>query len=563
MATLEAVELTNYRSIEGPLRVTLPGDNPLILLGENNVGKSNIAQSLELLLGGYWPGNHDPEEHEFYGRSPDRRIGISLEFDVDDLLGGRYVQINWTHDPTLPVDERTSFWGQRPNGREGGVSNDDRDTCYCVASYAEDDLSYQLSYRSKATLLSKIMRRFHKDLQDEDEVRDNLEELFRETKEEFYRIPSFSSFSESLREQLGDFLGSMTHELQVDFEAYNPVNFFQALRLQPVDNGQPRAIEELGTGEQQVLAISLAYAYAESFHTGLLLVLEEPESHLHPLAQQWLARRLRSLADGGVQLVITTHSPHFIDIMNLEGLCLVRKERSSTRTIQRSVGNLVDHCVASGVPRDRIDQNSALPFYRSHSTTDILEGFFATVVVLVEGPTESLALPRYLERCDLDVTREGVAILAVHGKDNIAKWHRMFTLFEIPTYVIFDNDPSDDAQGNKRANILSALDVPEAQHDDYIDEDDWLIEERFAIFGADFERTFRRYFDEYEHLEHRAGDRYGITSKPFKARWVAEHLELSEEEDGTERLYSLSAEINELVEEASPTPIEGKGGDNQ
>lgn len=552
MATLTAVEYQNYRSIEGPLRLELPDNRPLVLFGENNVGKSNLARGIEMVLGEYWPGNRQPEDHEFFGREPDRTIRIECEFDRGDPFGRGYEYIIWEHNPEAPADDRTSFEGRYPSGDTGYISNDDRDTCYCVAAHAEDDLSYQLSYRSKGTLLSKIMHRFHGDLVEHQEVKRRLEELFAETKEQFYRIPSFSHFSESLQEQLGDFLGSMTHQLDVDFEAYNPVNFFQALRLQPVEDDGVRALDELGTGEQQVLAISLAYAYAEAFHTGILLILEEPEAHLHPLAQQWLSKRLTSLAEGGVQLIMTTHSPHFIDVMNLEGLTRVQKRDGSTTVIQRSVADLVEHSVETGVPEDRVDEANVLPFYRSHATTDLLEGLFSTVVVLVEGPTESLALPVYLEEAGLSAAREGVAVIPVHGKGNLAKWRRLFTLFEIPTYIVFDNDPGDDPGGNKRRDVLAAVGIEEGEGEAYIDAEDWIVEPSFCVFGTDFEQTLRTHFEDYAELEEEAVNEHRIDTKPFQARWVAENLARDDGQPGWERFDELAQTIGALADEAAP-----------
>ena len=47
-----------------------------------------------------------------------------------------------------------------------------------------------------------------------------------------------------------------------------------------------------------------------------LLILEEPESHLHPAAQLQLARGIARLVNAGVQVLITTHSSDFIDQIN-------------------------------------------------------------------------------------------------------------------------------------------------------------------------------------------------------------------------------------------------------
>ena len=45
---------------------------------------------------------------------------------------------------------------------------------------------------------------------------------------------------------------------------------------------------------------------------GDLLILEEPESHLHPAAQRRLARGIVRLVNAGVKVLITTHSETFV-----------------------------------------------------------------------------------------------------------------------------------------------------------------------------------------------------------------------------------------------------------
>ena len=49
---------------------------------------------------------------------------------------------------------------------------------------------------------------------------------------------------------------------------------------------------------------------------GDLLILEEPESHLHPAAQRQLARGIVRLVNSGVQVLITTHSDIIISQVN-------------------------------------------------------------------------------------------------------------------------------------------------------------------------------------------------------------------------------------------------------
>ena len=49
---------------------------------------------------------------------------------------------------------------------------------------------------------------------------------------------------------------------------------------------------------------------------GDLLILEEPESHLHPAAQRQMARGIVRLVNAGVKVLITTHSDFFVSQVN-------------------------------------------------------------------------------------------------------------------------------------------------------------------------------------------------------------------------------------------------------
>ena len=49
---------------------------------------------------------------------------------------------------------------------------------------------------------------------------------------------------------------------------------------------------------------------------GDLLILEEPESHLHPAIQRMMARAIARLVNAGVKVLITTHSDYFVGQLN-------------------------------------------------------------------------------------------------------------------------------------------------------------------------------------------------------------------------------------------------------
>lgn len=525
----------------------MPEDSPLVLIGENNAGKSNIVRGLDLVLGQTWTGNHDPEDHEFFGRDRTLEIEIVASFDRNDPLAGRYTQVIWSYGMEVEGEAAHRVAPSRYDGRRTDyMSNDIKSSCVCVVIEADRNLNYHLSYASKYTFLSRLMHRFHKALTDDEATKTELELLFQEVKGRFERIQPYARFAATLKEQLGGFAGSMTHRLEVDFQAYNPVNFFHALRLHATDGDEPRTLDELGTGEQQILALSFAYAYATAFHGGIILVIEEPESHLHPLAQRWLARRVKEMCADGLQIVITTHSAHFIDVLNLEGIVLVRKDDAGTNVTQLTRREFSDYCVRAGAPPERTTPESILPFYASMVTPEILEGFFAKAVVLVEGRTEALALPVYLEKCGLIPSRDGIAIIPVGGKGNLAKWRRLFSAYEVPTFIIFDNDGrKDDRDGVKRRDALRAVGIPDDVQDRYITAETWIIEDDFMVFGRNFEASLRDTFPDYRDLEAEARE-LGIDGKPFVARWVAEHLE-PEDGPGWTQFRELAHTIGRLI----------------
>jgi len=168
-------------------------------------------------------------------------------------------------------------------------------------------------------------------------------------------------------------------------------------------------------------------------------------------------------------------------------------------------------------------------------------------------------LPIYLSKVGLDVEKQGIAIIPVMGKGNIAKWWRFFSAYSLPVYLVFDNDNDDDKKGNKRRDILSTLKLDTSSAEDYLVAHDWIVQERFALFGLDFEKTLRENFSSYETLEAEAKENLGDT-KPIVARYVAEKLEYNTSDAGWSRinelknmLVALVAKPSSILFESSPT----------
>lgn len=537
---IEKMSVRNLRSI-GNERATVrfPESGALVLLGENNAGKSNITRALDFLFGDYWPGTRRLEEHDFHGRDSD---GIAVEVGAA-VSGipcpycsvGNVEHFSWTYDAQDPGQDgnpvKYRFSCSNSYCGKSWPNNAIRSALSATVLDADRKLDYQLRYASKYRMLSKLMHRFHERLLHDPERKAQLAVIFSDLLKEFGAVPEFAKFKELLAETAEEFGQNLLYRLDVDFAAYDPSNFFRSLRLHPSLEGEVRSFDELGTGQSQVLALAFAYAYAIAYgqSEGTVLVIDEPEANLHPLAQQWLATRLNRLAAPGLQVVVPTHSPHFVDLVSPENLVMVRKGADgATRVVQRSLADLTAFLVERGADPVRTRPETVGPFYAAGGTTEIVSGLFARRCVLVEGRTESLALPELLRARGLDVLREGLAVVPVEGIGNVAKWYRPYTALGIECFCVIDtdSDKGDDAQLlAQRTDIAAALgregDPAEAAT---ILGEPLYIGDGYATLDPNFEGAMQVLFGEkWTRLHDEAASSVG-ESKALRARYAAQRL---------------------------------------
>jgi putative ATP-dependent endonuclease of OLD family len=552
MPRLRQITIEGFRSIAEQVVINFPDNKPVVLIGENNSGKSNIIRAIELMFGEFHPKYKKLEDYDHYKRDTNNQVKIEASVTGFSARLGRSSEFSCGGFKfEAKKGKEISFNAiQAEDGRENiYVSTNLREELLCIVVNSEQNLNFQLSYSSKYTLLSKVTKAFHDKLTDDKARVEKLKGFFEDIKNIFMEVKEFNVFSENMSSIANSVLSNMTHALAFDFSAYDPSNYFRTLRVHPTEDGETRAYEELGTGQQQILALSFAHAYAKSFlGQGLIFILDEPEAHLHPLAQKWLAKKMFKMAEDGLQIVLTTHSPYFVDLNYIEGINLIRKDSDTTFNINHKASSLFNHCLKTGSNPNKTKEDTIIPFYANNSTSHILSGFFANKIILVEGPTEELALPVYFERLRFDPTEFGIEILGVGGKGNLAKWWRLFTLYQIPTFICFDNDfKKDDEKGFKRKDALKAIGIKDNELDGILGINTWAISERFCVFGTDFETTLRASFADYSEFETQTIETLGSSSKNLIARETAKQINLNDESEGKTRMIELIELINKLT----------------
>jgi predicted ATPase len=138
------------------------------------------------------------------------------------------------------------------------------------------------------------------------------------------------------------------------------------------ESGIRRNLQDLGTGVEQILMTAVV---GITHDPGGLVMIEEPETNLHPGAQRSLLRRLEEWA-GSRQIIATTHSTVFLDRVTDADtrVWLVERERaiSSLRRIVADQGVLAE----LGVRLSDVLAAERLLLVEGKSDVDILEEWF-------------------------------------------------------------------------------------------------------------------------------------------------------------------------------------------
>lgn len=525
---LTKVTIDRYRSIDH-VEICMPEKCPLVLFGANNAGKSNIISAIQRALGERWPLNQEMEESDFFMRDKELYPFAQIGCQFDSVYFCDKYQNTFDHFVLSYSADASQNRFIDCAGRRLYLNNEARSSIQSFVVDADRDIGRELSYYSRYSLLSKFSHAIHQALSEDD--RTSLEKSFGEIKKTFERIPEYSTFFAKFKDVLEGSVKGFTHSLKADFSAYDPNNFAKSIRVCAYEGNVVRAFEEFGTGEQQVLLMAFAKAYVETFGAQtLVLIIEEPEAHLHPLAQRWLKEYVYEICSEGLQIILSTHSADFLDMSNLDGLVRVTKdERGVTTTKQLTAMDLVGFCRASGVPERLVNETNVRPFFGSKLFPDEAKGLFANKVLIVEGATELFALPEAFHTLGHSLLQEGVEIVQARGKSSIPFFWRVYSAFGIVCACIFDGDASNERRKKANSDIASIFSVDvNAAVDQMVDDRDVFIGDNIAFFRNDYECFMRSKSPKYASHETSLRLNYGMSAKPEIARAAMHVLKRNE-----------------------------------
>lgn len=460
--------IRNFRCI-GPTPVEIELDDIVVLVGPNNCGKSSVLAAYEVVMSeGSKAGELNLEDFPSGKVNPEALPEIELHTVVYDNTPGQewiaitdsgemLVRERWCWpNPGKPI--RRGFnvslkrWASDEDKEKGpwgaaGVANSRRPQPHSVDAFASPDKQVEEIIKLLMTAITERVKghRTASQTDEESELASLLKgiaalqkKIVEETKEHI----------EFVQTELTKHVGRLFPGHRVVFDAKPEDDLDKALSLFKAspellmgpDDGYLSTIARQGSGARRTLlwtAIRLleesgAKRKTDGGQRPHVLLLNEPEICLHPSAIREACDLLYSLpeATGNWQVMVTTHSPCFIDL-GRDHTSVVRVERSANGEV---TGNTIFRPVTAGFDGDDRERLKLLNICDPY----VAEFFFGGRTIVVEGDTEFTAF-KYVIAQDPDQYAD-VHIVRARGKATIVSVCKILNQFGAPYAVLHDSD---------------------------------------------------------------------------------------------------------------------------
>lgn len=415
---VSAIRATGYRNLDATVGLCHP---LAVIVGENNAGKSNVIDALRTMLepeagarARCWLREED-FAHDGYGT----RIADELELEVhlsalskaeqarmvtclapQEGEGAAKIRLKATIHSSGRV--QTQWFGG--DSQHADVERHARDAVRFVYLHPLRDAARDLRPGRDNKLISMVSALAPEGHAD----RDAIVHAAQTANEALDSITTIVNARAHIAQRLESMAGGGRYAQESGL-AFEDPQFRRVVGALRAKIGQLAALEmdENGLGYNNllymaVLLAAIADAPADEEPTLRVLLVEEPEAHLHPQLQDLLMRFLESEAVGPTQVVVTTHSPSFASSARVERLTVLARPSATARP-------------EAYLPRDFGLDPKQLAYLRRFLDVTKASLFFARAVILVEGVAEQLLVPVIAERIGRPLAPNGVAVINIGG----------------------------------------------------------------------------------------------------------------------------------------------------
>jgi putative ATP-dependent endonuclease of OLD family len=494
-AKVKRLIIKNFRCI-GKQPVSIDLDDIVVLVGPNNAGKSTILRAYEVvMLHGSTEGRLKLEDFPGEIVDPANIPEIELQTYIFDKFPGeewlhtetetglRFVRERWRWEDANkePIRqghrETASDWDERVPWGAPGIANARRPYPHRVDAFASPETQGDKIVEILRDILMERAK------QAADGKASIIEELTGQIRDLQKKIVDESKGDiEGIETSLSNYIGEIFVGFKVSLDtrteqvSEKALNFFSTkpiLRMGP-SGGHMSPLEKQGSGARRTLLWSALKIASDrqpitskktakakegddeevQMSRPHVLLLDEPEICLHPNAIRDACRVLYDLAaqGSGWQVMVTTHSPAFIDISR-DNTTIVRVERTPDGSIN---GTTVFRPKEVKLDDDDKKLLKLLNLWDPY----VAEFFFGGRTIIVEGDTEYSAFREVIEG-DRPAYRD-VLIVRARGKFIIPALMKIMNHFGSRYAVLHDSDVPKLANGNANGAWAANLKILDA-----------------------------------------------------------------------------------------------------
>lgn len=441
---LAKIKIENFRIFQNLELILNSGLN--IIVGENNSGKTALVEAIRYVLGtksGEWI---QVTENDFHADSTQFSIQLKFE-DISPNQASVFVE-HLTHElitkdngdgakkkavlyvnfeAILTERSRRGFpvikTELKSGSKDDGPRIESEIRNYLSATYLKPlrDAEAELA-AGRGSRLSQILSVTHELSQNPDNIGSLIEALVRANKEIVDNPGVISSLVniEGLLKKLIfendqfkpaiDILGGKDIAELSDLEKTRTFKSILEKLSLSLDIDNP--LQGLGYNNLLFIATELLLLSQEQDEFPILLI-EEPEAHLHPQLQLRLLKFIREDYNQGdnpkLQTILTTHSPNIASKAPLESLIIMTKDGRAF-PLRKGETELEDD--------DYIFLEKFLDVTKSNL-------FFAKAVIMVEGDGENILLPTIAELLERPLENYGVSVVNI-GNTAFSRYAKIF-----------------------------------------------------------------------------------------------------------------------------------------